>query len=365
MVQWNVERGYRLGSVVAELVDEQPDIVLLQEVDVGCNRSFLNDVGGEIALALGMHCAYASEKDGVNELRGAKEDHADPGDEAAGVAAGVAAVPSGGGAGGEEPAGSGGSGGSGDGGSGSGGGGSSGGSSGGGASLRAAQNPISPNWGGVEGVAVLSKYPITSVRAIALGLASSPSQAGTSGGQSYGGGKARVALRVEVAAPDHIGPVVCYSCHLDAFAGRTARVHQLQPVLEDAAITAFEAMAAGKGSAPHLILGGDLNTHNHGLARFSRKFSGEEGMAGLGKTEAQWWDEVVFANTALKDPFDKAGDSHNTWITVAGIPVWGGKIDWLLYSEATLVCDGHFVSEGNKSSDHPFLRVDLRRASEL
>jgi hypothetical protein len=37
-----------------------------------------------------------------------------------------------------------------------------------------------------------------------------------------------------------LGLVVGYSVHLDAFAGRTARVHQLQPVLEDAAITVIE-----------------------------------------------------------------------------------------------------------------------------
>jgi hypothetical protein len=126
----------------------------------------------------------------------------------------------------------------------------------------------------------------------------------------------------------------------------------------------FEAVSAGQ-PRPHIILGADLNTHNHGIARFSRKMSGNEGFSGFGKTEAQWWDEVVFANTALRDPFDKQGDSHNTWIYVAGIPVWGGKIDWLLYSEKTLVCDASFVSQGGRSSDHPYLRVDLRATPDV
>ena len=136
------------------------------------------------------------------------------------------------------------------------------------------------------------------------------------------------------------------------------------PSPQDATITLAEAAAAGL-PRPHLILGGDFNTHNHGLARLSRKFSGTEGLAGLGRTEAQWWDDVVFANTGLRDPFDKGGDTHNTWISVAGIPVWGGKIDWLLYSEETLVCDSHHVSEGGKSSDHPYLRLDLRQIPDL
>ena len=48
VVTWNVERGYRLGAVLEELRGEQPDLVLLQEVDYGCRRSFSNDVGGEV-----------------------------------------------------------------------------------------------------------------------------------------------------------------------------------------------------------------------------------------------------------------------------------------------------------------------------
>lgn len=127
----------------------------------------------------------------------------------------------------------------------------------------------------------------------------------------------------------------------------------------------FEALALGR-PRPRIVLGADLNTHNHGLARLSRKMSGTEGLAGLGKTEAQWWEDVVFkAGSGLRDPFGKSDDSHNTWIHVAGIPVWGGKIDWLCYSEKTLVCDAHHISEGGRSSDHPYLRLDLRHAPDL
>lgn len=63
-----------------------------------------------------------------------------------------------------------------------------------------------------------------------------------------------------------IGRLVAYTCHLDAFAGRSARVAQFQPLLEDAMIT----MARGLP----VVIGGDLNTHNHGLARFSQRMTG-------------------------------------------------------------------------------------------
>ena len=61
------------------------------------------------------------------------------------------------------------------------------------------------------------------------------------------------------------------------------------------------------------------------------------------------------------DPFDKSDDSHNTWISVGPITVWGGKIDWLLYSDQSLTCMTKHISEGNISSDHPYLRLDLFR----
>ena len=62
-----MERGYRLGSLITELVAESPDLVFLQEVDCSCDRSFRNDVAGELAIALGdFHVAFATEKDMVN-----------------------------------------------------------------------------------------------------------------------------------------------------------------------------------------------------------------------------------------------------------------------------------------------------------
>lgn len=82
-------------------------------------------------------------------------------------------------------------------------------------------------------------------------------------------------------------------------------------------------------------------------------------MLGFGKTEAKWWEDCVLADSHLVDPFNKSDDSHNTWVRVGPITVWGGKIDWLLYASQFLQCDESFVSRGGVASDHPYLRVDL------
>ena len=36
-----------------------------------------------------------------------------------------------------------------------------------------------------------------------------------------------------------------------------------------------------------VVVGGDFNTHNHGLARLSKKMSGADGFSGFGKVRAR------------------------------------------------------------------------------
>ena len=50
--QWNIERGYKLDAVVAELQKIDADIIALQEVDVGCERSDSKDTGAPLAGCL-------------------------------------------------------------------------------------------------------------------------------------------------------------------------------------------------------------------------------------------------------------------------------------------------------------------------
>jgi hypothetical protein len=44
-LQWNIERGYELAAVIAELEACDADIIALQEVDIGCDRSGGEDTG--------------------------------------------------------------------------------------------------------------------------------------------------------------------------------------------------------------------------------------------------------------------------------------------------------------------------------
>ncbi len=58
MVQWNIERGYKLSAIIQILKDLNADIIALQEIDIGCERSDHRDTGVEIAKALKMNCMF-------------------------------------------------------------------------------------------------------------------------------------------------------------------------------------------------------------------------------------------------------------------------------------------------------------------
>lgn len=45
VVTWNIERGYKLDAVIAELRDLDADIIAIQEIDIGCDRSNNADTG--------------------------------------------------------------------------------------------------------------------------------------------------------------------------------------------------------------------------------------------------------------------------------------------------------------------------------
>lgn len=44
-MQWNIERGYKLEEIVKELKTIDADVIALQEVDIGCERSLNVDTG--------------------------------------------------------------------------------------------------------------------------------------------------------------------------------------------------------------------------------------------------------------------------------------------------------------------------------
>lgn len=55
--QWNIERGYKLHQIVQELKQIDADVIALQEVDIGCERSESIDTG-DLNTDWGSHCIW-------------------------------------------------------------------------------------------------------------------------------------------------------------------------------------------------------------------------------------------------------------------------------------------------------------------
>lgn len=61
LLQWNIERGYKLPKIIKELQAIDADIIALQEIDIGCERSSSIDTGKEIAEQLGLNYIFFCE----------------------------------------------------------------------------------------------------------------------------------------------------------------------------------------------------------------------------------------------------------------------------------------------------------------
>lgn len=61
IVQWNIERGYKLPGIIEELKRLDADIIGLQEIDINCERSGNVDTGKAIAEALQCNYAFVCE----------------------------------------------------------------------------------------------------------------------------------------------------------------------------------------------------------------------------------------------------------------------------------------------------------------
>src|SRR6266705_4595389 len=61
IVDWNIDRGQRLPEVIDFLADANPDILILQEVDLNARRTHRLNIAEEVARKLQMNYVFGRE----------------------------------------------------------------------------------------------------------------------------------------------------------------------------------------------------------------------------------------------------------------------------------------------------------------
>ena len=306
IIQWNIERGYKIDLILSDLQKQNADILLLQEIDINCERSNRINCLTMLAEKLKMSYAYVSE---FCELYDKVRKTKDQG-------------------------------------------------------------------GGVHGNAIFAKFPIIKENTIAIKHKYQPVNWDTEG---YSRKEPRKGARYFISTMFKFNENIyidVYSIHLEVFCGINDRIQQFS----DVPLYAEERRKSlGDKNKIIQLIGGDLNTMAHGVARFSPKYCGSDWMRikTLGKSEGYWWmenalmggkkaydnlknlgfTEDVYKNYELfegfVDPWDVNKEfTHEKWIW------YRGKLDWLF------IRGGKFVNKftGNDDysmSDHKYLGMDI------
>lgn len=61
VIDWNIDRGLKLGGIIEFLDNAKPDLILLQEVDINARRTHQLNVAREIAQRLRMNYVFGRE----------------------------------------------------------------------------------------------------------------------------------------------------------------------------------------------------------------------------------------------------------------------------------------------------------------
>ncbi|KAG0750466.1 hypothetical protein G6F57_003771 [Rhizopus arrhizus] len=234
ILQWNVERNYESEEIIRVIRDLDPDVIMLQEVDILCKRSGNRDHMQELCKALklkgGFVCEFQEIDSPIRTLRDAG--------------------------------------------------------------------------GGVHGNAILSKHDID------FRVLEHRKEAYNWNKNGKWLKEPRVGKRytlVGTVKAQSLPPIVCYCVHLEVFTGIINRVHNFADIFEDASKNAKEF--------PHQIIGGDLNTMAHSIARFSLKYARDRyRLMSVGDTESNWFDRHVMA--IYRDPQYE----YNLRLAGAGFP---------------------------------------------
>lgn len=307
IIEWNIERGMVINGILEELEKINADILLIQEIDIDCERSKRIDCLTEISKKLKMSYAYVSE---FCELYDKIRKEKDQG-------------------------------------------------------------------GGVHGNAIFSKFFIDEKNTIAIKHKYQPvnwEKEGYSRREPRKGDRYFISSLIQISENFFID---VYSIHLEVFCGITGRIQQFS----DVPLFAENRKKLIKNNEKLVqIIGGDLNTMAHGVARFSPKYCGNDWMrfVTIGKSEGKWWLENAFCGgkdavnnlknwgftedvyknyeyfEGFKDPWDVDTDyTHQDWIW------YHGKLDWLFYRGCTIT--GKFLGNNDYSlSDHKYLGIIIK-----
>ena len=296
IVTWNIERGYRINEIIKALKKENADIILLQEVDIGCKRTNMLDIGNEIANALQFQIIYGADCWHVNYEIYDKD-------------------------------------------------------------MRFNALPHD----GCEGNAILTRFNVNECWPVHLPCVRNQYRPKHDHMKRH----TAICALIDTQIPN-MPALLCYSLHFDAFSGRCGRAK-----VQYKAIYKHLSRMKLKNKDCAVIVGGDFNSHNHGVARFVNELSGDDALRFkyFGLSEAEWWhqnvigkehqffDDLLLENIVnLEDPFDKTKDVtfSKVW---RGLNVWNGKIDWLLHDVDRLSVVDKYVSNIDVS-DHQYLRCD-------
>jgi endonuclease/exonuclease/phosphatase family metal-dependent hydrolase len=308
IIEWNIERGMVIDGILKELENLKADILLIQEIDIDCERSKRINCLKMIAEKLKMSYAYVSEFcELYDEVRKEKD-----------------------------------------------------------------------QGGGVHGNAIFSKFFIDEKNTIAVKHKYQPVdwvKEGYSRREPRKGDRYFISSILQVAKNVYID---VYSIHLEVFCGITGRIQQFSdvPLYAENRRKSF----SNKDDKLIQVIGGDLNTMAHGVARFSPKYCGNDWMrfATIGKSEGKWWldnsfcggdqavnnlkswgfTEDVYENykyfEGFKDPWEVDIDfTHQDWIW------YFGKLDWLFIRGGNLV--NKFIGNHDFSlSDHKYLGIVVK-----
>jgi endonuclease/exonuclease/phosphatase family metal-dependent hydrolase len=241
VVQWNIERGYKLPAIVQILKALDADVLCLQELDIGCARTDFTNVPVVLAQELGMTCLFYCEFD---ELEG--------------------------------PAG-----------------------------LRLPENAAGPNARHGNAILTRLKVSDHGVEKHSRGMdweaEGNRLREPRRGHRGFQWARLELPGTTRDSAPRvlHV-----YNAHLEVFCGASTRVHQFLDLVR-CADRHHRELDAGRGTVFddfYAVFCGDFNTMAHGIVKLSSKYARDHMRFALwGETEGEWFGRHLIDPT--RSPF--------------------------------------------------------------